>query len=206
MDFVGGALPNVIFLAGLIALGTGLGIEFKIIEIKGELSKQGRLGAIAVCLVLMGVSVVLYTRPVQTAQTTPPAAQAVAAANVGASQQAGQQSAPLATAAPAAPTPQPEAVATAISVAAPDDALQSLRALFIRAIADGRIGKDGEDLLKKLAELQDKLDEGEQQKAAEQLRELQKKLGEGAREGKMDAAFVQEATALIDQLVTVAAS
>ena len=48
MDFVTGALPNVMFIAGLIAMGIGLGIEFKIVEIKGELSKQGRIGAIGI--------------------------------------------------------------------------------------------------------------------------------------------------------------
>lgn len=52
MDFITGALPNVMFIAGLIAMDLGLGIEFKIVEIKGELSKQGRIGAIGIGAVL----------------------------------------------------------------------------------------------------------------------------------------------------------
>jgi hypothetical protein len=87
MDFITAALPNLMFIAGLIAVGIGLGLEFKIVEIKGELNKTSRLGAIAVGSVLMLVSIYLYTRPPQaaplaaTAAGAPPAAaQANAAA------------------------------------------------------------------------------------------------------------------------------
>src|SRR5262245_3588023 len=67
MDFVTGALPNVMFIAGLIAMGLGLGIEFKIVEIKGELSKPGRFAAIGIGAVLVSISIYLYTRPPHTA-------------------------------------------------------------------------------------------------------------------------------------------
>jgi PASTA domain len=86
MDFITGALPNVMFIAGLIAMGLGLGIEFKIVEIKGELSKAGRLGAMATGAVLMIISIYLYTRPPQTVplpRTVAGAPPAVAQANAG---------------------------------------------------------------------------------------------------------------------------
>ncbi len=87
MDFITGALPNVMFIAGLIAIGIGLGIEFKIVEIKGELSKSGRLAAMGIGAVLVSISVYLYTRPPQTASipaTVAAAQPAVVQANVGA--------------------------------------------------------------------------------------------------------------------------
>jgi hypothetical protein len=65
MDFITGALPNVMFIAGLIAIGLGLGIEFKIVEIKGELSKPGRFAAMGIGAVLVSSSIYLYTRPAQ---------------------------------------------------------------------------------------------------------------------------------------------
>src|SRR6478672_267364 len=67
MDFITGALPNVMFIAGLIAIGLGLGIEFKIVEIKGELSKSGRFAAVGIGAVLVSISIYLYTRPAHTA-------------------------------------------------------------------------------------------------------------------------------------------
>jgi hypothetical protein len=116
MDFITGALPNVMFIAGLIAMGIGLGMEFKIVEVKGELSKQGRMGAIAIGAVLVMASVYLYTRPPQTANkgipgTTPApgVVQANAGAPLGLSQGAPTQAAPLQVAA----SPMP---ATATSV------------------------------------------------------------------------------------------
>ena len=67
MDFITGALPNVMFIAGLIAIGLGLGIEFKIVEIKGELSKTGRFAAVGIGAVLVSISIYLYIRPAHTA-------------------------------------------------------------------------------------------------------------------------------------------
>jgi hypothetical protein len=84
MDFVGGALPNVMFLIGIIAIGIGLGLEFKIVEVKGDqLGRGGRIGAIAVGAALIATSIYLYVTPRGTAgapAATPAAvAQAVAA-------------------------------------------------------------------------------------------------------------------------------
>src|SRR5215470_16715011 len=71
MDFVSGALPNVMFIAGIVAIGIALGIEFKIVEIKGQLSKGGRIGTFALGIALIAVSVHLYsTKPTQTAAGT----------------------------------------------------------------------------------------------------------------------------------------
>ncbi len=107
MDFVTGALPNVMFIAGLIAIGIGLGIEFKIVEIKGELSKQGRVGAVGIGAVLVLISIYLYTRPPQTA-SAPPAAP-------GAQPSVVQANAGVAISAPQpAPTQPAQVAATAI--------------------------------------------------------------------------------------------
>jgi hypothetical protein len=116
MNFITGALPNVMFIAGLIAMGIGLGMEFKIVEIKGELSKQGRFGAIGVGAVLVLVSVYLYTRPPQTAsQPAPGAAPApgVVQANAGAPLALADAAATRAAPLQAATTPIP-ATATAV--------------------------------------------------------------------------------------------
>jgi hypothetical protein len=123
MDFVTGALPNVMFIAGLIAIGIGLGIEFKIVEIKGELSKQGRVGAIGIGAVLVLASIYLYTRPPQTASAPPPVpgaqpsvVQANAGAAISAPQPAPTQLAPAQMAATAAPPPATSVPPTATSV------------------------------------------------------------------------------------------
>lgn len=127
MDFITGALPNVMFIAGLIAMGIGLGIEFKIVEIKGELSKQGRLGAIGIGAALVLVSIYLYTRPQQTASapaTTPGAQPSVVQANLGgvvsAAQSAPTQAAPAQAAAttvvPTATAVPPSATATSTAI------------------------------------------------------------------------------------------
>jgi hypothetical protein len=91
MDFIGGALPNVMFLIGVIAIGIGLGLEFRIIEVKNGLSRGGRIGACVVGAALVATSIALYLRPPQTAShpaaaaaaevpTTPTPAQGAASA------------------------------------------------------------------------------------------------------------------------------
>src|SRR6266508_398218 len=80
MGFITGALPNIMFIAGLVAVGIALGIEFKIVEIKGQLSKAGRIGTFSIGLLLISFSIYLYTRPTQTssAPVAPAPAQAAA--------------------------------------------------------------------------------------------------------------------------------
>ena len=111
MDFITGALPNVMFIAGLIAMGIGLGIEFKIVEIKGELSKQGRIGAIGIGAALVLVSIYLYTRPPQTATAPAMVQPSVVQANLGAVVSASQPSPTQAAAQVAATTIAPTATA-----------------------------------------------------------------------------------------------
>jgi hypothetical protein len=121
MDFVAGALPNVMFLVGMIAIGIALGIEFKIVEVKGQLSKNGRIGAFGVGAALIIASIVLYTRPAATASAPTPQPAALQA-NAGAAQpptaqpaaiQAQPTTVPSATALPPTATPEPPS-ATAI--------------------------------------------------------------------------------------------
>jgi hypothetical protein len=111
MDFITGALPNVMFIAGLIAMGIGLGIEFKIVEIKGELSKQGRIGAIGIGAALVLVSIYLYTRPPQTATAPAMVQPSVVQANLGAVVSASQPSPTQAAAQVAATAIPPTATA-----------------------------------------------------------------------------------------------
>ena len=73
MDFVTGALPNVMFIVGIIAIGVALGIEFKIVEVKGQLSKTGRISTFAVGSLLILTSIYLYTRPAHQTAAAPPA-------------------------------------------------------------------------------------------------------------------------------------
>jgi hypothetical protein len=79
MDFVGGALPNVMFLIGVMAVGIGLGLEFKIVEMKGDLGRASRLGALGVGVALIATSIYLYLTPrpipMPTAAPTPIAVQ-----------------------------------------------------------------------------------------------------------------------------------
>ncbi len=118
MEFITGALPNVMFIAGLIAIGLGLGIEFKLVETKGELSKFGRIAAVTVGAVLVAISVYLYTRPAQTAATVAP----FAAAQPGSTQVAAIPAQPTAALLPTATAlPATAVVATEIaSVQVPD--------------------------------------------------------------------------------------
>jgi hypothetical protein len=133
MDFIGGALPNVMFIVGMIAIGIGLGIEFKIVEVKGDLSKGGRIGAFGVGAVLIVTSIILYSRPATTATSSPTAVAAQAptaivaqapTAMVAGAQVAAAQPTDNATALAVQPTAAPVAaeVPTATSTAVPPTA------------------------------------------------------------------------------------
>jgi hypothetical protein len=113
MDFVGGALPNVMFLVGVIAIGVGLGLEFKIVEVKGDLGRNGRIGAFGVGLGLIAVSIYLYLTPRPAATAGAPAA-VPPTATIQIAQVAALPSAtpePSATAVPPTTTPEPSATA-----------------------------------------------------------------------------------------------
>lgn len=63
MDFLGGALPNVVFIVGVLAVGLGLGIELKLVPLNKEINQIGRIGAFLVGLSLIGASIVMYLNP-----------------------------------------------------------------------------------------------------------------------------------------------
>jgi hypothetical protein len=108
MDFIGGALPNVMLITGLIAIGIGLGLQFNIVEVKGNLSRTSRLGAVVVGLSLIGGSIYIHTHPPQVAATqadTQPTAAPAATAGAAAPAPAGPTAAPAPTAAPEAVVP-----------------------------------------------------------------------------------------------------
>jgi hypothetical protein len=122
MDFLGGALPNVMFIVGILAVGLGLGIELKLVPLNKEINRTGRVGAFVVGLALIAISIVMYANP-SLLKRDQPASTAVSAAQVTPAQ--GQTSAttppaptgaPAATAAPAQAALAPAETPTATSV------------------------------------------------------------------------------------------
>lgn len=141
MNFVGGALPNVMFLIGVMAIGIGLGLEFKIVEIKGQLSRGARFGAMGVGAALIGLSIVLYLKPdVSSASAVPsntPVVHAIAA--------------PAQTTRPAAdgvaePTTVPEQPTAPAPTAEPAQAAVPVQAVSVPDI-QGQNTRDAERLL-----------------------------------------------------------
>jgi hypothetical protein len=129
MNFTSGALPNVMFIVGMIAIGIGLGLEFKIVEIQGSLSRTGRLGAFGVGAVLIATSIYLYTRPPQTA-TTPAAAAIEPTAQASSSQPSAQPSVVQSTnvaPTPASPTATPPPTAAPAATATPKVKVPDIR-------------------------------------------------------------------------------
>ena len=63
MDLLGAALPNVMFVVGVLALGLGLGIELKIVSLNKEINKSGRIGAFIAGVALIVASIVMYLNP-----------------------------------------------------------------------------------------------------------------------------------------------
>jgi hypothetical protein len=63
MDFLGGALPNVMFIVGVLAIGLGLGIELKLVPLNKEIDKTGRIGAMVIGAVLVAGSLYIYLNP-----------------------------------------------------------------------------------------------------------------------------------------------
>jgi hypothetical protein len=151
MDFIGGALPNVMLITGLIAIGIGLGIQFNIVEVKGNLSSTSRIGAIVVGLFLMGGSIYIHTHPPQAA-ATPAATQpaTASAATAGAAVPV-----PVEPTAAPAPTAAPEVMVPDIRGKNTKDAEKLLAQAGLRlgavdpacattgALAEGKLKKDG---------------------------------------------------------------
>ena len=63
MDLLGGALPNVMFIIGMLAIGLGLGIELKVVSLNKEIDKTGRIGAMVVGAILVAGSLFIYLNP-----------------------------------------------------------------------------------------------------------------------------------------------
>ncbi|MEI8167816.1 MAG: PASTA domain-containing protein [Chloroflexales bacterium] len=123
MDFIGGALPNVMFLIGVIAIGIGVGLEFKIIEVKNSLSRNGRIGAGVVGIALVATSIALYLRPQQVDSSTPQTVVAVPQGSASVISATPSTSLPAqgvaSQAVPTAPTEAPTTVPTEASTAIP---------------------------------------------------------------------------------------
>ena len=66
MEFLGGALPNVMFIIGILAIGLGLGIELKLVALNKEIDKTGRIGAIIIGVLLVAASLFIYLNPALT--------------------------------------------------------------------------------------------------------------------------------------------
>jgi serine/threonine-protein kinase len=105
------------------------------------------------------------------------------------------------TAAPAPPTPVPAPPTAApeptVEPAPPATPLDQLRDLLASGIAAGKAGDKGDELLKRLDEVQRALAEGNQRRAANRLSELAKKLLEGAADGTIDPDFAKQALDLV---------
>lgn len=206
MDFLGGALPNIMFIVGIIAIGIGLGIEFKVVEIKSEISKGGRWAAFSVGVVLIAASIFLYTQSRSVTTTpTPSAVEQPTSVPTDTNPAATDlvQATPVPTPPPAPTQPEITPAATVTPLPVPTvDPVAALQALFTAGMADGRAGKDVKDLLKKWEEFQGALSKGDEKKAKDHLRDLQKELQEAADKGKMDPLFVDEALASIQAIAT----
>lgn len=63
MNLLGAALPNLMFIAGILAIGIGLGIELKIVSLNKEINRGGRIGAFIVGAVLIAASILMYFNP-----------------------------------------------------------------------------------------------------------------------------------------------
>ena len=137
MDFIGGALPNVMFLIGVIAVGIGLGLEFKIIEIRNGLSRGGRISAGLVGVALITTSIALYLLPAPTTSSPPATPTTVTAAGVPAPTPGTLASQVIPTATPtsaptATPTTVPTAVVPDIRNMTPKDAAKKLEQVGLR--------------------------------------------------------------------------
>ena len=71
MSLLGGALPNVMFLIGVLAIGLGLGIELKLVSLNKEIDKTGRIGALVVGAALVAASLYIYLNPALTSPNQP---------------------------------------------------------------------------------------------------------------------------------------
>jgi hypothetical protein len=137
MEFLGGALPNVMFIIGILAIGLGLGIELKLVALNKEIDKTGRIGAMAIGVLLVAASLFMYLNPAltnrnQASSATANTALAPASAN----------STPVQLASTAAPVvaaiaaPPEAATATPIPTAVPPTATPSVLVPDLHGLED----------------------------------------------------------------------
>ncbi len=137
MEFLGGALPNVMFIIGILAIGLGLGIELKLVALNKEIDKTGRIGAIVIGALLVATSLFMYLNPAltnrnQASSATANTALAPASAN----------STPVQLASTAAPVvaaiaaPPEAATATPIPTAVPPTATPSVLVPDLHGLED----------------------------------------------------------------------
>jgi hypothetical protein len=150
MNIVGAALPNVMFIVGILAMGLGLGIELKIVSLNKEIDKTGRIGAFVVGAILIGASVMIYLNPSIASQGAPADTSAAAQVVGAALQPATQAPAPTRAASPTESTPptqapaQAQAVAPAQPAAPGQPAARSVRVPNLHGLSD----KDAQDHLR----------------------------------------------------------
>jgi hypothetical protein len=114
MDLLGAALPNIMFIVGILAVGLGLGIELKVVSLNKEIDKKGRVGAFVAGIVLISVSVMMYLNPSLADRTQE--------ASIGAQQAVAAQAPNQAAATAAPPTEAPAPVQAAATAAPPTPA------------------------------------------------------------------------------------
>jgi hypothetical protein len=134
MEFLGGALPNVMFIIGILAIGLGLGIELKLVALNKEIDKTGRIGAIVIGVLLVAASLFMYLNPALTSRnqaSSPTANPALAPALA--------NSAPVqlaSTVAPALAAPTDPPTATPIPTAVPPTATPSVLVPDLHGLED----------------------------------------------------------------------
>jgi PASTA domain-containing protein len=120
MEFLGGALPNVMFIIGILAIGLGLGIELKLVALNKEIDRIGRIGAIVVGVLLVAASLFIYLNPALTNRNQATSATANAAlASAPANSAPAQLAATAAPAVAAVAVPLEAATATLVPTAVP---------------------------------------------------------------------------------------
>ncbi len=164
----------------------------------------GRAVGMLLLIVLIGGAMVFGRTVWQPAAVLPaaPAAETMPVASQPSSAPAAQATAPPAPIAISAPTEAPATAPpapTAIS-APPSEPIAQLRVLLEAGRADGRSGRAGGAMLSDLSKAKQALDDGNNQRAADQLRELQKRLLDGVKSKKVDADFARQVLADIDSI------
>jgi hypothetical protein len=144
MNIVGAALPNVMFIVGILAIGLGLGIELKVVSLNKEIDKTGRIGAFIIGVALIGASVIIYLNPSIASQAAP-ADTGVGAAQVGGAAPQPAAQAPVASQASTTQSTVPTQAPTHAQAVAPaQPATRNTRVPQLHGLSD----KDAQDLLK----------------------------------------------------------